>query len=188
VGFSAVLLEAGGRKDVDAAIAEAMAEGDSIGGLVELRIRGLAAGLGEPFFGSVEGLLAQALYAVPAVRGVEFGDGFRAAAMRGSEHNDPFVSADGRTSRNGAGGVNGGITNGNELVVRVAIKPASTIGRPQETLDFSTGELTRLEGRGRHDACIALRAAVGLEAAAAVALADLAILARGYDYALGGQA
>ncbi len=173
LAFSTTLLEAGGRKDIEAAIAEAVAEEDSIGGLVEIRVQGLPAGLGEPFFGSVEGLLAQALYAVPAVRGVEFGDGFGAARMRGSEHNDPFVSLDGRTSRNGAGGVNGGITNGNELVLRVAVKPASTIGKAQETLDFSTGNMTELRGQGRHDACIALRASVALEAAVAIVLADL---------------
>lgn len=173
LAFATTLLEAGGRRDIEAAIAEALAAEDSIGGLVEIRVQGLPAGLGEPFFGSVEGLLAQALYAVPAVRGVEFGDGFRAAGMRGSEHNDPFVSPDGRTARNGAGGVNGGITNGNELVLRVAVKPASTIGKAQETLDFTSGKMTELRGQGRHDACIALRASVALEAAVAIVLADL---------------
>lgn len=175
VAFATTILEAGGRKDIDAAIAEAMAAEDSIGGLVELRITGLPAGLGEPFFGSVEGLLAQALYAVPGVRGVEFGDGFKAATMRGSEHNDPFIALDGRTARNGAGGINGGITNGNEVVLRVAVKPASTIGKAQKTLDFSTGKMTELKAQGRHDACIALRAAVALEAAAAIVLADLSL-------------
>jgi chorismate synthase len=186
--FSSRIVEAGGRADVEAAVAAAMEAQDSVGGLVEVRVSGLPAGLGEPFFGSVEGLIAEAVFAVPGVRGVEFGDGFRAAAMRGSEHNDPFVSADGRTARNGSGGVNGGITNGNELLFRAAVKPTSTIGAPQSTLDFSSGEETTLRGEGRHDACIALRAAVVIEAAAAIVLADLALLARGYDYAIGANA
>lgn len=175
--FSTRVLEAGGRADVEAAAREAAAEGDSVGGLVELRVAGLPAGLGEPFFGPVEGLLAQALFAVPAVRGVEFGEGFASARMKGSAHNDPIVSRGGRTARNGSGGVNGGVTNGNELVCRVAVKPASSIALPQRTFDFESGAEGVLEIGGRHDACIALRAAVVLEAAAAVVLADLALMA-----------
>ena len=177
IAFDTRLLEAGGRKDIDAAVSEATAASDSVGGLVEIRVRGLPSGLGEPFFDAAESLIAHALFAVPAVRGVEFGDGFAAARMRGSEHNDPFVDASGRTAKNGSGGVNGGITNGNELVVRVAVKPASTIAAPQRTADFVTGEETILAPGGRHDACIALRAAVVLEAAVAVALADLHLTA-----------
>jgi chorismate synthase len=180
VSFDTRLLEAGGRRDIEAAAAEAKAAGDSIGGLVEIRVRGLTPGLGEPFFDAAESLIAHALFAVPAVRGVEFGDGFAAARMRGSEHNDPFVSRSGATSKNGSGGVNGGITNGNELVVRVAVKPASTISAPQRTLDFASGEEAILAPGGRHDACIALRAAVVLEAAVAVALADLYSTAKAY--------
>lgn len=182
--FKTAVLEAGGRSDVEAACEEARAAGDSVGALVEIRVGGVEAGLGEPFFGAVESRIAEALFAVPGVRGVEFGDGFRAAAMRGSEHNDPILSADGRTAKNGAGGVNGGITNGNEIVVRVAMKPASTIARPQRTLDLATGAETSLEGGGRHDACIGIRGAVALEAAVAITLADLAIIARGHDHAL----
>lgn len=179
--FSTAILEAGGRRDVTAAVKEAADDGDSVGALVELRAAGVRAGLGEPFFGSVEGLIAQALFAVPGVRGVEFGDGFKAAAMRGSEHNDPIVAGDGTTSKNGAGGVNGGITNGNELVARVAMKPTSSIGRNQETLDLRTGDMGLLSAPGRHDACIALRAAVVLESALAVVLADLELQARSRD-------
>jgi chorismate synthase len=175
--FDTRLLEAGGRKDIEAAAAEAKAAGDSIGGLVEIRVRGLPPGLGEPFFDAAESLIAHALFAVPAVRGVEFGDGFAAAGMRGSEHNDPFVDAAGRTSKNGSGGVNGGITNGNELVLRVAVKPASTIASPQRTYDFAAGGEATLAPGGRHDACIALRAAVALEAAVAIAIADLYLIA-----------
>ena len=187
VTFRTAVLEAGGRRDVEAACEEARAAGDSVGALVEIRADGVGAGLGEPFFGAVESRIAEALFAVPGVRGVEFGDGFRAAAMRGSGHNDPIVSADGRTSRNGSGGVNGGVTNGNEIVVRVAMKPTSTIGLPQRTIDLGSGTETVLEGKGRHDACIAIRGAVALEAAVAVALADLAIAAQSHDYAIGAQ-
>lgn len=178
VTFTTRVVEAGGNVDVAAAAAAAKADGDSVGGLVEIRVRGLPPGLGEPFFDAAESLIAHALFAVPAVRGVEFGDGFAAARMRGSQHNDPFVDLTGRTSKNGSGGINGGITNGNELVVRVAVKPASTISAPQRTLDFASGEETILAPGGRHDACIALRAAVVLEAACAVALADLSLVAR----------
>lgn len=181
--FATRLLEAGGRADIEAAVREAAEAGDSIGAIVEIRVKGIPAGLGEPFFGSVEGLLGQALFSVPAVRGVEFGDGFAAGRMRGSEHNDPFIGPDGRTSKNGAGGINGGITNGNEILLRVAVKPASSISKPQRTLDFSTGRETTLEAAGRHDACIALRAAVVLEAATATVLADLALAARTRDAA-----
>jgi chorismate synthase len=180
VAFETKVLEAGGRADIEAAAAEAKAAGDSIGGLVEIRVRGLPPGLGEPFFDAAESLIAHAVFAVPAVRGVEFGDGFAAARMRGSAHNDPFVDITGATAKNGAGGVNGGITNGNELVLRVAVKPASTISAPQRTLDFETGEETTLAPGGRHDACIALRAAVVLEAAVAIALADLSLIAARY--------
>jgi chorismate synthase len=181
--FATRILEADGRTDVEAAAREALEAGDSIGGLVELSVSGLPAGLGEPFFGPVEGLLARALFAVPGIRGVEFGDGFASARMRGSSHNDPYIDRTGRTSRNGAGGVNGGITNGNELLCRVAVKPTSSIALPQRTLDFSTGEEATLEIGGRHDACIALRAAVVLEAAVAVVLADLALMSRARDVA-----
>lgn len=181
--FTTRILEVGGRADVEAAVRDAAEAGDSVGGLVEIRVDGIPAGLGEPFFGTVEGLLAQALFAVPGVRGVEFGQGFAAARMRGSEHNDPIVNRDGRTSRNGSGGINGGITNGNQVLVRVAVKPPSSIALPQRTLDFSTGAEANLGSGGRHDACIALRAAVALEAAVAIALADLALIAASYDFA-----
>lgn len=181
VEFETRILEAGGNPDAAAEAARAAEAGDSVGALVEIRARGLPAGLGEPFFDAVESRLAGALFAVPGVRGVEFGDGFAAARMRGSAHNDPLVSLEGRTARNGAGGLNGGITNGNELVVRVAVKPASSIRAAQRTMDFSTGGMADLSVPGRHDACIALRAAVVLEAACAVCLADFALLARTYD-------
>ncbi len=181
--FMTRILEAGGEADVEKAVAKARAAGDSVGALVELRVSGVPAGLGEPFFGSVEGEVARAIFAVPGVRGIEFGDGFRAARMRGSEHNDPILSASGLTAKNGAGGINGGVTNGNELVLRVAMKPASTIARPQMTVDLARGAPAELSAGGRHDACIALRGAVALEAALALVLADFALLARSHDAA-----
>jgi chorismate synthase len=171
--FSTRIVMAGGRKDIEAAIVEAVEAGDSLGALVEIRISGLSAGLGEPFFDACESMIAHAIFAVPAVRGIEFGDGFAAAEKLGSEHNDPFIDVTGKTSRNGCGGINGGITNGNEVIFRVAVKPASSISRPQETFDFSAKTMTTLEIEGRHDACIALRSAVVLESAAAIAVADL---------------
>lgn len=171
--FRTGILSAGGSRDIAGAVGKAGAEGDSVGGLVEIRVAGLPAGLGEPFFDTCEGVVAHALFAVPGIRGVEFGDGFAAASMRGSEHNDPIVDQSGKTLKNGSGGVNGGITNGNELVVRAAFKPASSIAKPQETFDFAEGKMVRLAVGGRHDACIALRGAAVAEAATAIALADL---------------
>ena len=171
--FSTRLLEAGGRADIEAAVAEASSAGDSLGALVEVRIESIPVGLGEPFFDACESRIAHIVFAVPGIRGLEFGDGFRAAAMRGSEHNDPIVDAAGHTGRNGAGGINGGISNGNSLVFRAAVKPASSISLAQRTFDFSRGNLGELVVDGRHDACIGLRSAVVIESAAAIALADL---------------
>ncbi|MGC9470477.1 MAG: chorismate synthase [Bacteroidales bacterium] len=176
VKIEAVLTEAGGRKDIDAAVGKALQEKDSVGGIVECRVKGLPAGLGEPFFDGVESLVSHILFAIPAVKGVEFGAGFAAAAMRGSEHNDPLVDSRGTTATNHAGGINGGITSGNELVVRLAVKPASSISLPQKTYDLKKQAATTLEITGRHDACIALRVPVVAEAAMAVVLADLMMI------------
>ncbi len=187
VSFQARLVEAGGSPDVEAAIRAALADGDSVGGLIACRVDGVAPGLGEPFFDSLESQLAHLLFAIPAVKGVDFGAGFAAAAMRGSAHNDAFVATDGRTATNHAGGINGGLSNGNPLEFRVAVKPTSSIGRPQQTLDFATGAQTTLAVRGRHDACIALRAPVVVEAAAAIVLADSRLLARALAPLPGGD-
>lgn len=161
----------------------AIKEQDSVGGIVECRISNVPAGLGEPFFDSVEALISHAVFSIPGVRGIEFGDGFAASRMKGSEHNDPFDSIDTRSdlnlhlsvhpSKNGAGGVNGGITNGNPVVFRVAFKPTSSIGKKQKTFNFATGEMTELEIPGRHDACFALRTPPVVEAMAAIVMADL---------------
>jgi len=177
VAVSSAIVEIGGNGDpagFDEAIAAAVRDGDSVGGVVECRAAGVPVGLGEPFFDSVESLCAHLMFAVPGVKGVEFGSGFAGARLRGSEHNDPLVDAAGTTATNHAGGIVGGITNGNEIVVRVAVKPTASIGREQSTYNMEHGRVEPLAIGGRHDACIALRAAVVLEAALAIALADLA--------------
>jgi len=178
---SAVLIEAGGSPDIEKAVNEAIAAGDSIGGLIECRVKDPAKGLGEPFFNSAESAISQIVFSVPAIKGVEFGSGFRAPQMKGSEHNDPFGDATGKTLTNNAGGINGGITNGNELILRVAVKPTSSIGREQKTFHFEKREMTTLNVAGRHDTCIALRIPVIIEAAVAVALADLTLVDRGIN-------
>jgi chorismate synthase len=170
---AATLLEAGGSADIEGAVRDAMAAQDSVGGLVQCWVRDLPAGLGEPFFDSVESLIAHAVFAIPAIKGIEFGDGFAVSRMRGSAVNDLLEAADGRTGSNHAGGINGGISNGNELLFRVAVKPTSSIRAPQRTLDLETNQPTLLSMGGRHDACIALRAPVVVEAVTAAVLADL---------------
>ena len=180
VKFSTNIIEIGGCRDKeqwDAIISSAQQSQDSVGGVVECRVQGVKAGLGEPFFDSVESLAAHLLFSVPAVKGVEFGAGFEAARMRGSEHNDPIISADGTTATNHAGGIVGGITNGNEIVARIAIKPTASIAQPQQTLNLESGKVEELVIKGRHDVCITLRAAVVAEAALAIALADLKLRA-----------
>ena len=146
---------------------------------MECVISNVPAGLGEPFFDSVESLVSHAVFSIPGVRGIEFGDGFAAAAMRGSEHNDPFVpTADGwvKPAKKGAGGINGGITNGGEIVFRVAFKPTSSISAKQNTYNIAQRKMTTLEIPGRHDVCFALRTPPIVEAMTAVVLADLTLL------------
>lgn len=169
----AQLTEAGGNPNIEEAIDLAIAQHDSIGGIVECTITNVPVGLGEPFFDSVESKIAQLVFAIPATKGVEFGSGFGAAKMRGSDHNDQIIDPSGKTKTNHAAGINGGISNGNDIVFRVAIKPTSSIGVAQQTLKKSTGEVETLQVVGRHDACIALRVPVVLEAIAAIAMADL---------------
>jgi chorismate synthase len=173
VTFEATLIEAGGSKDVDMAVEAAMRDKDSIGGIVECRISNVPVGLGEPFFDSVESLISHIVFSVPAVKAIEFGAGFAAGRMRGSEHNDEIINISGLTQTNNAGGINGGITNGNDVVFRVAVKPPSSIARAQSTIDMRTNESVRLSVEGRHDVCIALRVPVIMEAVAAIVFADL---------------
>ena len=157
------------------ALDQAIKEGDSLGAVIECTVPDIDPGYGEPFWDSVESQIAHAIFAIPGVRGIEFGDGFNAAKMLGSEHNDP-IGPDGRPLKNGAGGVNGGITNGAPLLFRVAFKPTSSIRKPQQTFNFVTGEMDTLQVPGRHDVCFALRAPVVVEAMTAIVLADLVLV------------
>lgn len=180
VTFRTDIIEIGGstEKEHFADIIErARMDRDSVGGVVECRAEGVAAGLGEPFFDSAESLMAHLLFSVPAVKGVEFGSGFAAARMRGSEHNDPIIDAEGHTSTNNAGGIVGGITNGNAIVVRAAVKPTASISREQMSFNCASGQVDALVIKGRHDVCITLRAVVVVESAVAIALADLTLRA-----------
>ncbi|MGN1211891.1 MAG: chorismate synthase [Candidatus Cryptobacteroides sp.] len=178
VDFCARLIRLGGigeefKEKWEEIIRQAVSEGDSVGAVVECRICGVPVGLGEPFWDSVESLISHVVFAIPGVRGIEFGDGFAAAEMRGSEHNDAF-GLEGKPSKNGAGGINGGITNGADIVFRVAFKPTSSISKAQSTFNFKTGKMEVLNVPGRHDACFALRAPVVVEAVSAIVVADLA--------------
>jgi len=176
IGVRASILEIGGEKDLDKGLQKAIDAKDSIGGIIECRVTGLPVGLGEPFFDSAESLLSHVVFAIPAVRGIEFGTGFAAARMFGSDHNDAIENMEGKTRTNHAGGIVGGLTNGNELVFRVAIKPTSSTPKEQVTLNWETGKVEAASVKGRHDLCIALRVPVILEAVTAVVLADLMML------------
>jgi chorismate synthase len=176
VKVSAGVLEAGGSADIDSAVEEAIKRRDSIGGIVGCTVSNVPVGLGEPFFDSVESLIGHIMFAIPAVKGLEFGSGFAGTRMWGSENNDMLISTGGTTLTNNAGGINGGITNGNDLVFRVAVKPTSSTHQKQHTMNMVTGEMTDLEIEGRHDTCIALRVPPVVEAATALVLADLMML------------
>lgn len=168
--------EVGGEPDTEKGLQKAIDAKDSVGGMVECKVNGLPVGLGEPFFDSVESQLAHIAFAIPAVKGVEFGSGFAAARMFGSQHNDAIENMDGKTSTNHAGGIVGGISNGNELVFRIAIKPTASTPKEQHSLNWDTGKMEDFSIKGRHDLCVALRAPVILEAATAVVLADFMMM------------
>ena len=176
ISVTARILEIGGESDLDKGLQKAIDHKDSIGGIVECRVDGLPVGLGEPFFDSVESAVSHAVFAIPAVRGIEFGTGFAAARMFGAEHNDVIEDQTGKTTTNHAGGVVGGITNGNEFLFRIAIKPTSSTPKEQRTLNWETGAVENFSVKGRHDLCIALRVPVVLEAVTAMVLADMLML------------
>ena len=161
------------------AVKAAGRDNDSLGGIIEVRAEGLPVGFGEPVFDTMEGCLAKAYYAIPAVKGVEFGAGFNAARLKGSEDNDAFTVIDGmvRTTTNNHGGILGGISSGMPLVARLAVKPTPSIGKLQRTVDLTTMEPTSIAVGGRHDTCIVPRAAAVAESMTAVVLADFAIRA-----------
>ncbi len=159
-------------------IIKAREGGDSVGGLIECRVLGLPVGIGEPLFDSIESVLSHAIFSIPAVKGIEFGSGFRCVELKGSVHNDPFIIKEGEviTSTNNAGGILGGISNGMPIVFRVAIKPTSSILRPQSTVNLETMKECKLEIKGRHDPCIAIRAVPVVESVTTISLVDLLMM------------
>lgn len=182
------LIEAGGidvsgytTEQMDIYMERIQQDGDSVGGVIQVKAENMPIGLGDPFFGSVESLVSQMMFSVPAVKGIEFGAGFIGCRKKGSEHNDRIVDESGKTATNNNGGINGGISNGNDMLFRVGIKPTSSIFLPQETYNFHEGKMDELIIHGRHDSCIARRAVVVVENATAIVLADLMLMARGIN-------
>ena len=153
-------------------IVETVKNKDSVGGIIDINVKGVPVGLGEPYFDSLESTISHLLFSIGGVKGVEFGLGFEGVNLKGSEFNDPIIDESGKTKTNNNGGINGGISNGNPITIKVFIKPTSSIGVPQETYSYRDNKITTLEITGRHDAAIILRAMVVCEAAVAIALAD----------------
>lgn len=176
VSIQADVTEIGGEKDLEKGLQKAIDARDSVGGIVECRVKGLPVGLGEPYFDSLESVLSHFLFAIPAAKGVEFGSGFAAARMFGSLHNDAIENKEGKTRTNHAGGIVGGISNGNELVFRLAVKPTSSTPKEQNSLNWDTGKTENFSIKGRHDLCVALRAPVIVEAVTAIVIADFMLL------------
>lgn len=171
--IEAKLIEIAGESDLEKGLQRGIDAKDSVGGIIECRVNDVPVGWGEPFFDSVESVLAHAMFSIPAIKGIEFGAGFAATKMFGSEHNDNIIDEKGTTETNNAGGIVGGISNGNEIVFRVAVKPTSSIGKTQETWNHEEKEVGEFSVKGRHDLCIALRAPVVVEAMTALSLLDL---------------
>ncbi|MCS7072951.1 MAG: chorismate synthase [Bacteroidia bacterium] len=176
VNILAQVIEVAGEKNIDIGLQKAIEAKDSVGGIVECRVQGVPAGLGEPYFDSLESLLAHGLFSIPAVRGIEFGTGFAATKLFGSQHNDAIIHTDGTTATNHAGGIVGGISNGNEIVFRLAFKPTASTPKPQTSLNLQTGSLETFSIKGRHDLCVALRAPVIVEAVTAIVLVDCLLM------------
>ncbi len=173
IKITAKLIEAGGQTNISEVVDEAVKNGNSVGGIIECSAKNVPVGLGEPFFDSVESLISHAVFSIPGIKGIEFGSGFNAAKMKGSEHNDLIIDNNGKTKTNNSGGINGGITNGNEILFRTVVKPTSSIAIQQKTFNFTSGKTEPLKIKGRHDACFALRVPVIIEAVTACVLADL---------------
>ncbi len=176
INVYSTILEIGGEQDLEKGLQKAIDEKDSIGGIVECVVSNLPIGLGEPFFDSAESLLSHAVFSIPAVKGIEFGAGFAAAKMFGSSHNDALIDEEGRTRTNNAGGILGGLTNGNDLIFRIVVKPTSSTPKEQQTLNVESGNVEAFSVKGRHDLCIALRVPVVLESVTAMVIADLLLV------------
>jgi chorismate synthase len=182
ISINAKLTEVGGSTDIEGTIKKALDDGDSVGGLISVTASGLPIGLGEPFFDSIESTISHLAFAIPAIKGIEFGSGFNSSKLFGSNHNDEYQDSAGATKTNNAGGISGGISNGNTLTFRLAVKPTSSIKKEKQTINVSTGELTTLSVSGRHDACIALRVPPVAEAITAIALADFILIRNSQHY------
>jgi len=175
IEIEAKITELQGNKNIEQALNNAIKQGDSIGGIVECKANNIPVGLGEPFFNSVESQISHLAFSIPGIKAIEFGLGFEGTKMFGSEFNDNFIDRNGKTETNNAGGINGGITNGNELVFRVAVRPTASISKVQKTFNHESQKIEELEIKGRHDLCIALRVPVIIEAITAIALADFGL-------------
>jgi len=176
ISINAGVIEVGGEADIEKGLQKAIDAKDTVGGIVECKVVGLPVGLGEPYFDSLESLLAHIIFSIPAVKGIEFGAGFKATKMFGSKHNDAIENIQGKTKTNNAGGIVGGITNGNTIIFRVAFKPAASTPKEQNSLNWHSGKMENFSVKGRHDLCVALRAPVIVEAATALVLADCMLL------------
>lgn len=176
VDVSAKIIEIGGLSDYNSIIEKAEKDGDSLGGIIECKINKMPIGLGEPFFDSIESLISHGIFAIPGIKGIEFGAGFQSAKMKGSNFNDEYIDRSGKTKTNNSGGINGGISNGNEIFFRVAVKPTSSISKRQKFINTKTGEVKRFSISGRHDTSIALRMPVIIEAVTKIVIADLILI------------
>lgn len=186
--FSHELVQVGSLTDMtklDEYLSDIASQGDSVGGIIEVTVRDLPVGLGEPMFGKIEALIAQTLFSMPAVKGVEFGTGFRGITKKGSEFNDVLLDDKGTTKTNHSGGTSGGLSNGNPLIVRIFVKPTSSIKKTQETYAHHTGQTEVLDIKGRHDVCIARRTGIVMENVIAIVLADLTLLNHSYTSIMG---
>lgn len=182
IGYNTEIVELGDKHlknmvqgEIDNYLLKLQNDGDSVGGVIKCEIKNLPIGLGEPFFDSVESLIAHGIFSIPGVKGIEFGSGFKGCKMVGSKFNDVFINESGETLTNNNGGINGGITNGNTLVFNVAIKPTSSILKAQKTFNFQSLEMEELKVQGRHDAAFILRVPVIIESIVAIVLADLVL-------------
>ena len=175
ISIESTLIAVGGEVDIEKGIQKAIDAKDSVGGIIECKVTGLPIGLGEPFFDSVESLISHIVFSIPAIKGIEFGSGFAAAKMFGSQHNDSIINEDGITKTNNAGGIVGGLTNGNGLIFRVAVKPTSSIYSKQKTVDIYWNEVD-FQISWRHDPCILPRVIPVIEAMSAIDLLDLVLI------------
>ena len=173
VVIGATLSEVGGEQDIERGLSRAIEAQDSVGGIVTCEVSGVPVGIGEPFFDTLEGVLSHALFAIPGVKGVSFGSGFSAARMWGSAQNDALMDKEGHTKTQHAGGITGGLSNGNALRFHLAIKPTSSTPKAQHSFHFGENKVLPMQVKGRHDLCIALRVPVIVEAVSAMVLADM---------------